>query len=301
MAWIKRNKFFAIGCILALGMLGAAAFYDYKSWSRNTAAFDKLNEIYGTLQQLTSKKPSPGNEKVNNIEIARDQERQTREWIRQTRNYFQPIEPIPDANDVPMKTEEFAQGLSRTLKQLQDDASSANVTLPPDYGFSFTAERNRVTFAPGSLEPLSVQLGEVKTISEILFAAGINSLDGVQRVHVSDDDATGPQGDYIVDNSQTNDLAVLTPYQVTFRAFSPEIAQVLAGFENSRHGFIVKSIAVQRADAVGADASGAPSSAPPPETAPAMPAGRVGLQTVLKEQLLRITLQVEIVKLLSKN
>jgi len=301
MAWLKRNKFFTIGCILALGMLGSAGFYDYKSWSRNAAAFDTLNEIYGNLQELTQKKPSPGNDKVNNIEIAREQERQTLAWIHEARNYFQPIEPIPDANDVPIKTEEFAQGLSRTIDQLQHDAASANVTLSPDYGFSFTAERNRVTFAPGSLEPLSIQLGEVKTISEILFAAGINSLDGVQRARVTDDDAAGPQTDYIADNSQTNELAVITPCQITFRAFSQEIGQVLAGFENSRHGFIVKSIAVQRAD-FAADLSGASAPAPPTEPpTQTAPSGRGGLQTVLKEQLLRITLQVEIVKLLSKN
>ena len=40
MGWIKRNLFFVIGGVLALGLLGAAGFYDYASWRRNTAAFD---------------------------------------------------------------------------------------------------------------------------------------------------------------------------------------------------------------------------------------------------------------------
>jgi hypothetical protein len=202
-----------------------------------------------------------------------------------------------------MNTEEFGKGLSRTIKQLQDEAAAANVALPPDYGFSFTAERNRLTFAPGSLDPLAVQLGEVKTISEILLAAQINTLDGVQRVRVSDDDTAGPQSDYIDEIPQTNNLAVLTPYQITFRAFSPEIAQVLAGFENSRHGFIVKGINVQRADGSteatgGASLPNNPIDAPPP-VAPAPGTG--GLQTVLKEQLLRVTIEVEIVKLSQGN
>jgi hypothetical protein len=295
MGWIKRNKFFVIGVILALGMLGAAGFYDYQSWSRNEAAFDKLNEIYSTLQQLTNKKLSPGNGgKVDNIKAAQEQERQLRAWERRARTYFQPIERIPDDNKGAMRTEEFARALSLTIDQLQRDAAGANVTLPPDYGFSFTAERNRVTFAPGSLEPLATQLGEVKTLAEIIFAAQVNSLDRVARFRVSDDDASGPQSDYIDDSPQKNELGVLTPYQITFRAFSPEIAQVLAGFENSPHGFIVKGINVQRADAT-ADASAA---APPP---PAMTAGRGGLQTVLKEQLLRVTIEIEIVKLSPRN
>ena len=33
-----------------------------------------------------------------------------------------------------------------------------------------------------------MQLGEVKAISEVLFAARVNALDGIQRVRVSDDD-----------------------------------------------------------------------------------------------------------------
>ena len=74
MAWIKRNLFFVIGGILAIGLLGAAGFYNYKGWSHNTAAFNELNEIYSTLRELTSKKPSPGNDKVNNIEAAKQQE-----------------------------------------------------------------------------------------------------------------------------------------------------------------------------------------------------------------------------------
>ena len=126
-------------------------------------------------------------------------------------------------------------------------------------------------FAPGSLGPLAVQLGEVKAISEILFAAGVNQLDGIQRVRVSDDDVNGPQTDYLDDIAVTNDLAVLTPYHVTFRAFSPEIAQVLAGFASSPHGFIVKSINVQPA---GAAVDGAPGDRLRDRTEVAAPASR---------------------------
>jgi hypothetical protein len=302
MGWIKRNKFFVIGLVLALGMLGAAGFYDYQSWNRNAAAFDKLNEIYGNLHELTSKKISAGNDKIDNVKAAQEQERQLRSWIREARKYFQPIERIPAGGNGSLKSEEFGKGLSRVIAELQHAAAAANVTLPPDFGFSFTAERNRLTFAPGSLEPLATQLGEVKTISEIFFDARVNSLDSVQRLRVSDDDTTGPQSDYIDETGVTNDLAVLMPYQITFRAFSPEIAQVLAGFENSPHGFIVKGVNVQRADGTGdTTVAGAPVAPAEPPMAPAMPTGKGGLQTVLKEQLLRVTVEVEIVKLSPRN
>ena len=54
-----------------------------------------------------------------------------------------------------------------------------------------------VKFAPGSLGALAQQLGEVKALCEILFAAKINSLDGIRRVPVSPDDAGGTQADYL--------------------------------------------------------------------------------------------------------
>ena len=303
MAWIKRNLFFVIGGMLALGLLGAAGFYNYKGWSHNTAAFNQLNDIYGTLRSVTSQKPSPGNDKINNIEAAKAQERQMRDWMRQAADYFQPIAPIPNMDAKTVSSKEFAEALRRTIDQLQHEAEVASVILPPKYSFSFEAEggaHQLVKFATGSLGLLAVQLGEVKTISEVLFAAHVNSLDGIQRVRVSDDDANGPQADYFDDHSVTNNLAVLTPYQITFRSFSPEIAQVLAGFAASPHGFIVKDISVQTAGALAATSPDAPAP-PPPPPGPAVTPGKGGLQTVLNEQLLRVTLVVEVVKLLPQK
>ena len=175
----------------------------------------------------------------------------------------------------------------------------------PNTAFHLKRNATRVKFAPGSLGALAAQLGEVKAISEILFAARVNQLDGIQRVRVSDDDVSGPQTDYLVDSSVTNGLAVLTPYTITFRAFSPEIAQMLAGFASSPHGFIVKNINVQPAGAAQMEAAAGMGMGAPPPFAPtpmpgAMP-GRGGLQTVLQQQLLQATIEVEIVKLLPKK
>jgi hypothetical protein len=258
-------------------------------------AFDQLNEIYGTLRSLTSQKLSAGSDKVNNIEAAKEQERQLREWIRQGGDYFKTIPPVPNPSGGVVSSEEFAAALRRMIDQLQHEADTASVALPPQYDFSFKAQRDLVKFS-GSLEPLAQQLGEVKTIAEILFAARVNALDGIQRVRVSEDDTSGPQADYLDDHSTTNNQAVLTPYQITFRSFSPEIGVVLAGFASSPHGFIVKGINVQLAGAAATDAT-VPAPAPGMAAAP----GKGGLQTVLNEKLLRVTLVVEAVKLLPKK
>ena len=310
MGWIKRNLFFVIGGVVALGLLGAAGYYIYQNWSKNSEDYDKLGEVVGNLQNLAQQKPSPGNEKINNIAIAKEQEQRLRAWNKSTEIYFKPIAAIPAGSPVP--SEAYASGLRHTIDLLQHEASDASVSLPPKYDFSFTAERPLVKFAPGSLELLAVQLGEVKTICEILFAAHINALDGIQREKVSADDASGPQSDYLSQQTITNEIACVTPYVVTFRCFTPELAKVVSSFATCSNAFIIKSVNVL--PAVASSPAGAPNPAAAPVTdanpgQPAVPApapspapgGKGGLQTVLKEQLLRVTLELELVKLLPKS
>lgn len=287
MGWLKRNFLFAIGIAVAVALLGAAAFYVYKSMQRNDAAYQHLTEIYNTLKSVNNMHPSPGDEKVDNIKTARTQADELHQWIQQSKQYFQPIDPIPAKG--PVSNETFGSALHRTVDELRREADAANVVLPPQYNFSFETLMPRTIFAPGSLGSLSTQLGEVKAISEILYSARVNALDSIQRVAVSDDDTAGPPTDYTAFQPMTNDLAVLTPYQVTFRGFSPEISKALSAFATSSHGFLIKSISVQPANIVsqGMDNGG---------QLPAMPV-RGGLPTVLDEQMLRVTLTIEVIKL----
>ncbi len=310
--------FFVIGAVIAVSLLAAAGVYDYKNWQRNNAALDSLNQTYVALQRLNSQNPSPGNDKINNIQTAREQEQQLREWIQQAGQYFQSIPSVPNSTNGAISDAKFAAARDHTLNQLQVEAGNASVTLPPQYSFSFEAERTSVKFTPGSLASLAQQLGEVKTICELLYAAKINSLDGIRRVRISDDDISGPQSDYLDKTAVTNELAVFAPYEVTFRCFSQDLATVLESFASSPDGFVVKDVNVQPAAGVttaslssGPPAMGgydqpspypyAPRPAPAPGGRPAGSAGRGGLQTVLDEQLLSITLDVEIVKLLPRN
>ncbi|HEV2694683.1 MAG TPA: Amuc_1100 family pilus-like protein [Verrucomicrobiae bacterium] len=312
MAWIKRNLFFVIGGVVALGLLGAAGYYIYMAWDKNSKANASLVEVVGNLKTLVDQKPSPGNEKVDNIKIAQEQDKEIKQWVASSAAYFAVIPSIPAVGSVSVAN--FSGALQNTLKQLHSEADAAGVVLPPMYDFSFAAEKNKLAFAPGGLEPLAAQLGEVKSISELLFAARINALDGIQRVRMSDDDQGGAQSDYIDERPITNDLAVITPYVITFRCFTPELSRVVGGFAQAPNNFIIKAINVQPAGAGPAMAGGpgftgenpgmAPMQMPgqamqPPPGQPA--AGKNGLQTVLKEQLLRVTAEIELVKLLPKN
>lgn len=327
MGWIKRNLLFVIVGVVAIIALGGAGFFIWQGWSRNSEASAQLNEIYGKLQELANAPLKPGEGQTNTF-LAKEQEKQVLGWIAQAQQSFKPVEAIPPGAG--LSSAAFGDALRHTIDQLQHDAEGANVTLPPKYSFTFSAQSSLARFAPGSLEPLAQQLGEVKAIAEILFAARVNALDGIQRVRVSEDDAQGLQSDYTEERPATNDLAILTPYVVSFRSFTPELAQVVSGFATSVNPFIIKSIIVQPAGANGAadQTAGVAPAVPPgypggvdpryavdpryriraaapmqnPELGPAVQsAGKGGLQTVLKEQLLHVTLEVDVVKLLPRS
>ena len=144
-------------------------------------------------------------------------------------------------------------------------------------------------------QAMKAQLGEVKTICDVLFNSKINALDSIQREPVSADDTAGLPADYTADRSVTNNFAVCTPYTLTFRCFSTDLADALVGFASSKHGFVVKNISVTPANMAQSGRSGANPNNPEPVTTPV---ARGGLQTVLDEQLLSVTLNLEVVKLL---
>jgi len=251
MGWIKRNLFFVIGAVVALALIGFAGFYNFSGWRHNAEESEKLKASYEELKRLNNLNPHPGLGKVNNIEMARQQQKEIRDFLAKAYRRFERIPAIPDSPKI--TSEEYASALRSTIDLLTRDAANNGVTVPspgptPDkkFTFSFSAQSQRVQFK-GNLEPLAVQLGEVKVIADILNKAKINSLDQLRRERVSPDDDAGTQSDYLDGHSQTNDLAVLAPYEITFRCFSPELAEVLAGFANSPHGIVVKSMNVEPA------------------------------------------------------
>ena len=340
MAWIKRNLYFVIGSAVAVALMGLAGWYLYVQWDRNDQILADLKKEYGELDNLNRQNPHPGDSKVDNIKAAREQRQQLLDYLKRSRSFFQRIPPIPD---VPKLTDhEFSETLSRTIVQLQRGAAEANVGLVSNYCFSFLAQNNQLNFAPGSLGPLSVQLGEVKAICDVLFQARINALDGVRREPISTNDIAGPLTDYLEQKSVTNDLAVISPYEATFRCFSAELAAALGKFASSPYCMIVKTINVEpgavevptglqpqvfiptptpvvqpvapppvprAADPLlsryGPSAKRYAPTPPPPQpayaTQPASaPASAVphGLPTVLEEKLLKVTLTLDVVKLL---
>lgn len=251
MSWIKRNLFFVIGSLVALILMGLAGWFLFSKWSLNNEVLATLNSDYEELKRLNSAPLHPGSGSVNNIQLAKEQREQLRDYLKKIGPYFQPVPRIPDLAKITDR--DFSAALSQTVEQLRAAATNASVALPPDsYSFSFTSQKSKISFAPGSLNRLAIQLGEIKAIAEILFDAKINALDNLRRERVSQDDSFGLQTDYLSEKTETNALAVVTPYELTFRCFSSELAAVLGGLASSSHAFLVKSLNVELAPAVAA-------------------------------------------------
>lgn len=250
MSWLKRNLFFVIGSLVALILMGLAGWFLYSKYNLNNEVLANLNSDYEKLKTLNSAKPHPGSGSVNNIKLAQEQREQLREFLKKTQVFFQPVARIPDLPKITDR--DFSAALSQTIEQLRNEATNSSVALPENYNFSFTSQKSKITFAPGSLNRLSIQLGEIRTIAEILFQAKINALDNIRRERVSQDDSFGLQTDYLTEKTETNALAVLTPYDVTFRSFSTELAAVLSGLAASPHALLVKTINIEPAPAVAA-------------------------------------------------
>jgi hypothetical protein len=255
MGWIKRNLYFVIGAVVSLALMGLAGWFLYSKWSLNNDNLGQLNAAYDELRNLNNQNPHPGKPPgTDNIKLAKEQQQQLRDYIQKTRRYYQPIAPIP--SEAKMTDQIFSSAISRTISQLQHAATNASVGLRADnngtgYNFSFEAQKQLVSFSPGSLGALAVQLGEVKALCDILFQAKINALDNIRRERVSADDsgARALQTDYHNDKSVSNDLAVLTPYELKFRCFSAELAAVLSGLAGSPNNWVVKTINVEPAPA----------------------------------------------------
>jgi len=244
MEWIKRNLLFVLGSVVSVVLMVLAALYLMKGMGQNDQALTRLNEEYGKLNQLNSQNPHPGDEQTDNIAAAKRQKKEVDEVIQRAAEVFKPIPAIPPGTNVTSAA--FAGALRRTIDRLQQEAARGGVQLTTNFFFSFTAVQNRIMFDQAGLHPLATQLGEVKAICDILMEARVNALDAVRRPKVSTHDIEAQQtADYITDSAVTNDIAVLAPYEITFRSFSAELAEVLSKFASSSNGLIVRAINVE--------------------------------------------------------
>jgi hypothetical protein len=232
MAWIKRNIFFVISVAIGLGLTGYCGYLLYTSLNANAGVSQDYESTLASLQQIQDKSPYPSKE---NIQAAKADEERVRQFLADFRKRFESF-PTPPAKD----EKGFKTYLDDTLVRFRAGATNAGVEVPDDFGFAFASLETKLTYPTESIGPWMQQLEEIDAILDILYHAKINYLHDLARVPVSPDDA----GAGLQAASVTNQWGVVTPYKISFRGFSAEIAAVMEGFARSSHCFIIKAITV---------------------------------------------------------
>lgn len=276
MAWIKRNLFFVTGAVVALALIGVGAWFLDTEYNAEGGDATKIAQIYDDWNKLNSSPDQPGKAGTDkdNVQAAKEQEAALTNWIASIRATFQPLKLDAGGGDFPAQ-------LDRVVGQLQREASDGGVSVTKNYYFSFQAQKNMLGNPSGKLlGGLEARLAEVKTICELLFQAKISSFDYIHREMLEGE--TNGQ-DYLPANQKTVDspLAQTTPYEVSFRCFSGELASALGNLAASPHGLVVKAINVEPVTA-------APKSVPSPNARGPVP--------FLSQSQLRVTLVIEVVK-----
>jgi hypothetical protein len=238
MNWLKRNLFLVMGGVAALVFLGLAGFYLYQQKQKESQVTTALEGQITEWKRLTSRNPSANEE---NIEAAKKEQTRLSELLRGNREFF-----LPAATFTNIDSATFKNLLETTIFDLEKNAARSGVSLPRDYHFTTKWLRQSVVFKEAELLPLAYQLVEIRALCEVLFEARVHALVRIRRVPVSKQDTGTSEyltGSKITTNAVTG--AVVTPYEVTFHAFSPELAAVLTGLQQSRHAFVVKMLDVE--------------------------------------------------------
>lgn len=337
MDWVKKNLFLVVGGVVALALLGLAGFFLYTKYTWESEVSANLQAQTEELDRLSRLKPHPGDRKVDNIKAAKDQDAELQEFAKQLRATFVPINYPTNLDSGQLKLL-----LDSTLDELQRTAQRTGVKTPANFGYGFSAQRNSVSFDQNSIKPLTFALEEIRALTKVLFNARVLTLDSIRRVSLGAADtgamgmmaAVGP-GDTWPKKPTTNDMAILTPYEITFHCFTPELANVLQGMAQSSHGFLVKNVQVDTvasslletnsldsptyqppmgmgggmnaamAARYGIGRYGRPGMmAPPPEAAAPTgptPTRRGGLNIMIEEKPFRVVLWVDVLRMIDPN
>ena len=233
MQWIKKNLLFVISCAVAVALIGVAGWFALSNQQQEEAVKEELNQLVQEWQRLNSSAQYPSAENIEAIKA--DQKR-----LKELRG--QVVKVFPRAGAYPkMDDQAFAGYLGATIAELRAGANRAGVFLPDNYDFTFAAHRKSLKFPAGSIEQWLPQIDDIKAICNVAYQARVNVIDGIQRVPVS---AMDGGTDFITASIVSNQFGVFTPYQLSFRSFTSEVAAVLDGMMRSTNCMVVKSITV---------------------------------------------------------
>jgi len=254
MPWIKRNLYFVITVVVGLGLTGYCGYLLSAALSENATAMATFNETTNSLISLRNKRPYPSAE---NIHAAEEDAARVQAFRAEFLKAFSGFPTPPKMDD-----HQFNDYLKKTIVQFGAEATNAGVNMTAGYTFGFTRQLAQLKYPAECIAPWMQELQEINALLHILYNAKINYLEHIRRPLVA---TTDESEDSIQLSTVTNQNGVVTPYRLEFRAFSSEIASVLAGIAGSSNCFIVKAPIVEKSTVPLPDL---PQVAPPPPPPP---------------------------------
>ena len=242
MVWVKRNLGLVIGGAVAIVLLAFAVFFLLTKRGEDSGVTAELEQATARYTELLNRPVHPGDDqgKVNNIDIAKTEVERLNLFLEKVQGRF-------GRSSVPtnISNREFRALLDNTINELQRTADQLGITLPQkDYWFTFAPQKTAVEFK--SIDMLTHQLLDVKELCDILYQAKVQDLKGIRRVPASSDDNNAQ--DFLTDKKPTtNEVAIVTPYELKFQGFSGELARVMDRLLNAKRCFIVRSVVVDKA------------------------------------------------------
>ena len=149
-----------------------------------------------------------------------------------------------------MNSGEYIVHMTSVIEELNQSAREARVRLPREstnrtakiqYNFTFKQLRSTPEIAKDQLPELQTQLNDIRTISDILYLSGVQSIVALKRTRVAAEDRKDKASPDYLDTRQTfsDKISVVRPYQVRFQCLSGSIAKVLTAFAAEKKTFYV--------------------------------------------------------------
>ena len=132
------------------------------------------------------------------------------------------------------------------MAELRKDAKQAGVEIPDGYSFTFRGQMAKIQFADEEIQVLANQLTDIKEISNLVYGQRVHSLESLRRVASGTDDRIAK--DFMKGAITTNEVAVVSPYEVVVKGFSRELEGMLAGLANADGCYRLRSVAVEHTE-----------------------------------------------------
>jgi hypothetical protein len=236
MPWIKKNLTLVLGGLVGLVLLGGSAFFLFAQSTRESTVNAELEEKRTEWNRLNSLNPYPDEK---NIKAVRDEAAKVEKLTVALRESIKSpsVQPVTDTFSLKLLIE-------TTISDLKKEAEAAGVNVPDRYAFTFQKLREMPQFESNGIPKLAEQVAQISLLCRVLFDAKVHSLDQLRRPAILKDE--GGSTDYLTKKAVTNrNLIVRAPYDLSFRAFSSELAGVLRGFASLQEVVAIKTVNIE--------------------------------------------------------